>query len=263
MAERTVSGRSLRDEIEALGPWFHNLHLPDGTATCPDHPYGDFPAFKWRELAPHIPRDLTGWTALDIGCNAGFYSFELARRGAVVTGIDREELYLDQARWAARRYGLQNRVTFERLQVHDLARDRRRFDLVLFMGVFYHLRYAPLALDTLARMRPRLLVFQTLMMPPQPRSRAVNGRIPGFDHPELDRVTGPEWPKVAFVEDTFGGDPTVWWMPDDAAVEALLATSGLNVIASANRETFICEPGPARPEWEEEEWRAATGVMRP
>ncbi len=69
-------------DIAALGPWFHNLHLPDGRQTAPGHPLGDFPSFKWRELAPSLPQDLTGWSALDIGCNAGFYSFELARRGA-------------------------------------------------------------------------------------------------------------------------------------------------------------------------------------
>ena len=79
---------SLSQAIRELGPWFHNLHLPGGEQTAPDHAYGDFPAFKWREIAPHIPQDLRGLTVLDIGCNAGFYSFELARRGAQVTAID-------------------------------------------------------------------------------------------------------------------------------------------------------------------------------
>src|SRR5687767_13591983 len=97
-------------EIEELGPWFHNLHLPDGTQTAPDHFLGDFPRFKWEALSEHLPRDLRGWTALDIGCNAGFYTFELARRGARVTGIDVDPHYLDQARWAASQYGLEDRV---------------------------------------------------------------------------------------------------------------------------------------------------------
>ncbi len=75
-------------ELAALGPWFHNLHLPDGRETAPDHPLGDFPAYKWREIATALPDDLTGWRALDVGCNAGFYSFELARRGADVLAVD-------------------------------------------------------------------------------------------------------------------------------------------------------------------------------
>jgi hypothetical protein len=92
----------LQAQIEALGPWFHNLHLPGGVQTAPHHFIGgDFPRFKWLEIAPHIPQDLRGWRVLDVGCNAGFYSFELARRGASVLAIDVEDLYLTQARWAA------------------------------------------------------------------------------------------------------------------------------------------------------------------
>lgn len=67
------------DEVQQLGPWFHNLHLPDGRQTAPDHELGDFPRFKWRRIQQVIPEDLSGWTVLDVGCNAGFYSFELAR----------------------------------------------------------------------------------------------------------------------------------------------------------------------------------------
>src|SRR5579875_1808212 len=122
-------------EIAALGPWFHNLHLPDGRRTAPDHPLGDFPDFKWRQLASSIDDDLTGMTALDIGCNAGFYSFQLAARGARVLGIDADEHYLRQARWAAPMLDPDRRVTFEAMQVYDLARLARTFDLVLFMGV--------------------------------------------------------------------------------------------------------------------------------
>src|SRR3954469_14286946 len=100
-------------EIQQLGPWFHNLHLPDGTQTCPDHWLGDFPSFKWRELAAHLPEDLSGGTALDIGCTAGVYTFGLVKRGATVLGIDLDERYLRQARWAAEQFGVADRVRFE------------------------------------------------------------------------------------------------------------------------------------------------------
>lgn len=73
---------ALAHEIARRGPWFHNLHLPDGAETAPNHPLGDFPQLKWLELSSHLPDELTGWSALDIGCNSGFYSIELARRGA-------------------------------------------------------------------------------------------------------------------------------------------------------------------------------------
>jgi tRNA (mo5U34)-methyltransferase len=133
-------------EIDKLAPWFHNLHLPSGHQTAPNHPLGDFPRVKWWELSSAIPEDLSGWHALDVGCNAGFYSFALARRGATVVAIDSDEHYLRQARWAAERHELSERIRFERVQVYEAARLCERFDLVLFLGVLYHLRHPLLAL---------------------------------------------------------------------------------------------------------------------
>ena len=87
--------------IERLGPWFHNLNLC-GVRTAPDHFLGDYPALKWRQFAGAVPEDLSGRTVLDIGCNAGFYALEMKRRGAErVVGIDSDETYLAQARFAA------------------------------------------------------------------------------------------------------------------------------------------------------------------
>src|SRR5690554_1180438 len=91
----------IKKDIARLGPWFHNLHLPGNIKTAPQHFLGDFPSFKWQQLKDHVPEDLSGWRVLDIGCNAGFYSFELAKRGAQVTGIDLDIHYLEQAEWAA------------------------------------------------------------------------------------------------------------------------------------------------------------------
>src|SRR4051794_15622715 len=95
---------------EGLAPWFHNLHLPDGSQTAPNHPLGDFPAFKWREIGAHVPADLRGWTALDIGCNAGFYAIELARRGAHVVALDKDPHFLRQARWAIEQFEFGERI---------------------------------------------------------------------------------------------------------------------------------------------------------
>src|SRR3546814_9964723 len=73
----SLTDASRDDQVAALGPWFHNLHLPDGTETAPDHPLGDFPAFKWQQVTRHLPEDLSGWTALDIGCRSEEHTSEL------------------------------------------------------------------------------------------------------------------------------------------------------------------------------------------
>src|SRR5262249_41360158 len=129
----------LRATIERLGPWFHNLNL-HGVETSRDHYLGDYPRTFFARFASVIPADLTGWSVLDVGCNAGFYSFEMKRRGAArVVGIDHEPLYLHQARFAARTLGVD--VEFREADVYDVGSFGERFDLVLFMGVLYHLRH--------------------------------------------------------------------------------------------------------------------------
>jgi tRNA (mo5U34)-methyltransferase len=220
----------------SLGPWFHNLHLPDGTETAPDHPLGDFPAFKWEQLGPALPADLTGWTALDIGCNAGFYSFELARRGARVTGVDADEHYLRQAAWAQEQFGLN--VEFRQLSVYELDQLEETYDLVLFLGVLYHLRHPLLALDLVAAKTRRLLALQTLTMPggdPEPTPEELR-----FE--ERDRLAEPGWPKAAFVEHSLAGDPTNWWVFDEACVEAMARSSGLEIVGRPGHELWLCRP---------------------
>jgi tRNA (mo5U34)-methyltransferase len=232
--------KRLESEIAALAPWFHNLHLPEGVETAPRHFLGDFPRYKWQVLAPHLPSDMEGWTALDIGCNAGYYSFELARRGARVTGIDVDPHYLRQAEWAARELGLEKAIEFRRMQVYDLAHNDEGYDLVLFMGVFYHLRYPLLGLDIVVRRTRRCMVFQTLTMP----GMEVHGDTE--DHPIDDRevLNEPGWPRMAFIEHRFSGDPTNWWIPNHAGVEAMLRSSGMSVRAHLGHEIYLCEPAP-------------------
>jgi len=247
-------------EIAALGQWFHNLHLPNGTQTAPNHSLGDFPAYKWKHLGQHIPADLRGWTALDIGCNAGFYTFELAKRGAAVTGIDSNPEYLNQAQWAARQYKLEDRVVFRQMQVYDLANRDETYDLVLFMGVFYHLRYPMLALDIVAQKVKRMMVFQTLTMP----GKEVYTNTDGLDIESREPMLEPGWPKMAFIEHRFAGDPTNWWAPNHACVEAMLRASGLKVAKALPHELYLAEPDPEHPSsvmtWNREEILAATGA---
>lgn len=255
-SRRTNTARQVAD----LAPWFHNLHLPDGTQTAPDHFLGDFPSYKWAELAMCIPDDLSGWSVLDIGCNAGYYCFELARRGASVTGIDSNEHYLAQARWAARQYGLSHRVQFARLQVHELARHAETYDLVLFLGVFYHLRYPLLALDIVVQRVRGLLLFQTLSMP----GESAYESAPDYDINDRAMMREPGWPVMAFIEGRLAGDPTNWWAPNHACIEAMMRSCGMRVVSRPGTETYLCEPDrrdlSCVRTWNAAEYRAATGV---
>jgi 2-polyprenyl-3-methyl-5-hydroxy-6-metoxy-1,4-benzoquinol methylase len=258
MTRTAAPAAGLATEAAQLEPWFHNVHLPDGTETAPAHPLGDFPSYKWREIAAHLPADLTGWTALDIGCNSGFYSVELARRGAHVVAIDRDPHFLKQARWIIDRFDLGHRIDLQQAQVYDLAHWETSFDLILFMGVFYHLRHPLLALDLVAEKTRRLLVFQTLTLP----GDAVVTPPDDLDFNQRDAMHAPGWPTMAFIEKSLAGDPTNWWAPNHACIEAMLRTAGLRVSARPGHEAYLCTPQPradALTALNREELLAATG----
>jgi tRNA (mo5U34)-methyltransferase len=229
---------TLAAEAAALAPWFHNLHLPDGGQTAPEHPLGDFPSFKWQEVASAIPGDLAGWTALDIGCNSGFYSFELAKRGACVTAIEPDAHFLNQARWAARQFGMDHRIEFKQEGIYDLARCQESYDLVLFMGVFYHLRYPLLGLDILSRKVRQQMIFQTMTLPETDGVESPSDL--DFDHRKA--MLSPGWPKMAFIEHSLAGDPTNWWAPNPSAVEAMLRSASFKVVSRPGDGIYSCVP---------------------
>src|SRR5947209_9215939 len=143
-----MSPVQIEERVRSLGRWFHNIDL-HGVKTAPDHFLGDYPNIKWQHFAHAIPADLSGKTVLDVGCNAGFYSIEMKKRGAArVVAIDSDEIYLNQGRFAAEVSGFPD-IEFRNLSVYDTPKLGERFDLVIFMGVLYHLRHPLLALDTL------------------------------------------------------------------------------------------------------------------
>jgi tRNA (mo5U34)-methyltransferase len=221
--------------VADLGKWFHNLDLC-GVKTAPDHFLGDFPTVKWKRFSHAIPLNLSGKTVLDIGCNAGFYSFEMKRRGArKVVGIDPDPAYLAQARLASEIWDLD--VDFRQLSVYDVAELDEQFDIVMFMGVLYHLRYPLLALDLVHRHTTKeMLVFQSML-------RGVDQTDPiaadyNFEEQEIFNCAGA--PRLHFVEHQFAGDPTNWWIPNRACVEAMLRSSGFEIVARPEREVYVC-----------------------
>jgi tRNA (mo5U34)-methyltransferase len=221
--------------IGELGEWFHNIDLR-GYKTAPNHFLGDYPAIKWRRFADALPADLRGRTVLDIGCNGGFYSLEMKRRGADrVLGIDWDERYLKQAHFAAEVSGLE--IEFRQLSVYDVGRLRERFDVVLFMGVLYHLRHPLLALDLLhAHVTRDLLVFQSML-------RGSERPLPlAPDYPiwETAIFEEPGYPRLHFVEHKYSHDQTNWWVPNRACAEAMLRSAGYLPLEQPEPEVFIC-----------------------
>ena len=230
----------LTRRISELGEWFHNLNL-HGVPTAPHHFLGDFPSVKWRQIAHAIPLDLSGATVLDIGCNGGFYSIEMKRRGARrVLGIDVDDRYLNQARFAAETLGID--LDIEKCSVYDVDTLPGQFDYVLFMGVFYHLRYPLFALDKVIKKVGGKLIFQTMVR--------GSGEVQDWesDYPFWNTEIFEErnFPAMYFIENSYSHDPTNWWIPNRSAVEAMIRSSGLSIEAHPEEETWICTPSSVK-----------------
>ncbi len=239
-APEVVDCAVLRQRIRELGDWFHNLDL-HGVSTAPEHFLGDFPNVKWKEIAPSIPKDLRGATVLDIGCNGGFYSLEMKRRGAErVLGIDVDDRYLAQARFAAETLGYS--IELEKRSVYEVDQIAGQFDYVLFMGVLYHLRYPMYALDKVVKKVGGKLVFQTMIRGSEQACQWEKNYH--FWNKEIfeDR----DFPCMYFIEHEYANDPTNWWIPNRGAAEAMLRSTGLEIVAHPEPETWICAPTNVR-----------------
>jgi tRNA (mo5U34)-methyltransferase len=228
----------IKRRIAELEPWFQNIHV-QGVPTAPDHFLGDYPSFKWQGFKQVVPEDLEGRSVLDVGCNAGFYSFEMKKRNAGrVLGIDADPHYLRQASFISEQTGLN--VEFRQMSVYDVGQLGEKFDLVIFMGVLYHLRHPLLALDLLyEHVVADKLLFQCL--------QRGDERLPeiqeNYDFSEWALFDRNDYPKLFFVEERYASDPTNWFIPNTAAMEAMLRSSGFVVEAHPEREVYLCRRG--------------------
>lgn len=229
-------------EVERLGPWFHNIDL-GGVSTAPSHFLGDYPRQKFSRFQHAIPKDLRGSTVLDIGCNGGFYSIEMKRRGADrVVGIDFDDVCLAQARFASDVTGVE--IELRRMSVYEVKDLREKFDIVLFMGVLYHLRHPLLALDLIHDHVVRgTLVFQSMLRGAL-TTAPVEDDYPFSERAVFDR---PTYPKLHFVERRYAGDPTNWWIPNRACTEAMLRSAGFRILSNPEEEVYICDVGDGAP----------------
>jgi tRNA (mo5U34)-methyltransferase len=119
-----------------------------------------------------------------------------------------------------------------------------------------------LGLDIVSQRVRRLMVFQTLTMP----GEEVYETTYDLSFDTRDTMLEPGWPKMAFIEHSFAGDPTNWWAPNHAGVEAMLRAAGMQVTKALGHEIYLCAPDPDHPSamatWNAEELHSATGAAR-
>ena len=215
------------DEIKRLiaehGRWWHEIEVAPGIVT----PGDDSNRIKLPILdALGLPHDLRGKRALDIGASDGYFSFELEKRGADVVSIDFvPETYTG---FATARKILGSRVDYRMDNVYNLTPEGYgAFDVVLFLGVLYHLRKPLAALDAIRSVMKdgaqlfvaTMLIDEYFLLP--------DGSTTTLDavNPLLKNV--PLW--QFYPGDSLNGDYTNVFAPNRRALEAALQESQFRV----------------------------------
>lgn len=231
----SMDKQEIKRRVDALSPWFHDMDL-GGVRTAPEHFLYGYPETKFAHFAHALPADLSGRSVLDIGCNAGFYSIKMKERGARrVLGIDTDERYLAQARLAAQLKGAE--IEFRRLSVYDVGLLDEQFDLVIFMGVLYHLRYPLLALDLIYEHAARdLLLFQSM----QRGSDQIDPVNSDYGFFATEHFASPGYPKLHFIEHAYSDDASNWWAPNAACSMAMLRSAGFEILDRPESEVYLC-----------------------
>src|SRR5436853_4178041 len=207
----------LRAEVEALR-WYHVLDLGHGVRT----PGIYDPSSRLPRYA--LP-DLSGKTVLDVGAWDGFFSFEAERRGAA------RVVALDTFSWRPRgertgkagfelaRRALGSKVEDVDVDVLDISPETvgGTFDVVLFLGVLYHMRHPLLALERVRSVTRELLILETHVDLLGLR-RPAAALYPGF---ELE------------------GDWSNWWGPNPAAVRGLLEAAGFDAVEQVHPSSWL------------------------
>jgi tRNA (mo5U34)-methyltransferase len=237
MFRRAKTPDQVESQVAALGWWYQHFELPGGVWTGDGAPPAYDPRERWQLFAPYIPDDLTGKTVLDVGGNAGYFSVQMKLRGAQKCVMVEPVIeFVDQARLVFSEFGVRVKVVNEDVHAYCLT-TTERFDYVLFLGLFYHLKYPVLVLDRLAEMTKARLVLAAHIS-----GGVEHGEPADATDVDRDEVRASTFPQLAFIERTYRGDLTNWWIPNYQALEPLARSAGLRVVARPHPEMLITEP---------------------
>ena len=156
-APASARGLDFSQDLAAKG-WYHSFEFPDGTVI---DGYMGLAVQKQRYSRYPFPDNLSGKRVLDIGAWDGWFSFEAERHGAKTVAIDCVELPTFQQ--VHRRLG--SKVDYRVLDFYELpVAGLGKFDVVLFLGVLYHLRHPLLALEIVCGLTTDVAIVESFVI---------------------------------------------------------------------------------------------------
>lgn len=190
--------------------------------------------------AAQLPRRLDGLRVLDVGALNGCFSFECERRGAAeVVALSLEDP--ERSGFNRLKQILGSRVTYVTGSAYSLApRQLGTFDVILFLGVLYHLRYPLLAIDRLRSVSRGDVLIETHVIDHRSWLRGPLGFLA-----RLVRGT-PVWRQYREFE-LHREDQSNWFGPNIVAVLEAFQSAGFSIAHTRSwrdRATFRAKAGP-------------------
>jgi len=211
----SLTDQDVRERIGSVAHWYHRIEIRPGIVTPGISPSAEL---TLRHL--DLPERCDGMRVLDVGARDGFFSFELERRGADVVAVD----YMDpgETGFAVARELLSSQVDYLVDNVYRLSRERHgEFDVVLFLGMLYHLRDPLLALDRLWDVcgDGGLLAVETQLL--DNALLRADGSVTRLERDLADVALMQFYPGAML-----NGDATNYWSPNSACMRGLLEEAG-------------------------------------
>lgn len=194
-------------EVDAFR-WHHQIDFGNGVMSKGNTKKDVLQAQANAYFKPGIK----GKSVIDIGCWDGFNSFEAERLGASrVLAVDHfawsEECWGDRGAFALAKRGLNSSVDVRDISLEDTSVEAvGQFDIVLFLGVLYHLRNPLADLLRVSKIAKEMIVVET----------------------HLDALDYPRPAMVFYPTTELANDHTNWWGPNPDCVTAMLKDSGFS-----------------------------------
>ncbi|MEM9705430.1 MAG: class I SAM-dependent methyltransferase [Pseudomonadota bacterium] len=183
-------------ELDEDPGWYQNIELGNGVQTKTRRIWrepADHPADRWRAVEPGFPKSFADKSVLDVGCNAGFFSFKAAERGATdIVAVDYNERYIEQAKFANEVRG--DKIDFRVGSVENLRSLKKRFDIVLCIGLLYHVKDLLGGVREIAHVTSEMAIIESAIYNDAdelPLIRVAGGdtALPGTWHPNIAGLT--------------------------------------------------------------------------
>lgn len=179
-------------ELDKDPGWYQNIDLKNGINTKSRVVWGeaiDHPRIRWEAIESAFPASFAGKTVLDVGCNAGFFSFLAAERGAKdVCGIDTNSKYIEQAKFANDVRG--DNVDFRVCKVNELHSLNKSFDVTFCIGLLYHIGDIWGAIREISNVTSEMAVVESAILRDELEMPLMHVTInsktaPGIWHPNI------------------------------------------------------------------------------